>query len=203
MRAARWLGAALRVPREDYTWVRDFDEVSGPARADSWLWCDLLFRPEASPHREAPAPRHGFHVATETTIDLLRHEYEACGLDLVVTEGRNFVVVEAARACPEAPAGGARHRAAAIRDVTQALFADAGEGPGVARAAPLSLVTGDAFELNAGADPLLLGRCAERVDGRICGTALQFLLYKKSPQRVGYLDACQWFDEDFRRARGR
>jgi len=203
VRAARWLAAARRVPREDYTWVRDFEEVSGPARADSWSWCDLLFRPEASPHREAPAPRHGFHVATATTIDLLRHEYEACGLDLVVTEGRNFVLVEVTGASPEALAGGARHRAAAIRDVTQALFAGAGGGPGAAWAAPLRLAAGDAFELNAGADPLLLGRCAERVDGRICDGALQFLLYKKSPQRVGYLDACQWFDDDFRRARGR
>lgn len=196
-RVAGWLAAARRVPREDYTWVREFEEVSGPTRADSWFWCDLLFRPEASPHCEAAEARHGFHAATVETIDLLRHEYQACGLDLVATEGRNFLVVEVARPGPEILAGGARSREA-IRGIARALFADAG-----LCAAPLCPVGDGGFAVNPQADPLLLARCAERMDGGICGGSLYFVQYKKSPQLIGYLDACQWFDAELRRPRGR
>jgi hypothetical protein len=36
-------------------------------------------------------------------------------------------------------------------------------------------------------------------DGGICCGELYFLCYKKQGQRVGYMNAQQWFDDEFRR----
>jgi hypothetical protein len=194
-RIAAWLAAVRRVRPDEFTYVRDFEEISGQARADSWMWCEVLFTPEASPHNEAHRARHGFHIAAAGTFDLLRHEYVACGLDLVVTEARNFMLVDVARESVDILATREDRRAGAIRRIARLLFAS-DQGP-----AQAAIGEGTTFELGACLDPMLLARCEERTDGGICCGCLYFVRYKKPAQRVGYLDARQWFDEDFRTKR--
>src|SRR5690348_8494741 len=92
-RVVTWLEAATKVPLEDFTWCRGFDEVPAAARADSWSWCDQIFTAEASPH-EAPGGRCGFHAGRDGGPDLVRHAYRVQDLDLSLLEGRNFVLVE-------------------------------------------------------------------------------------------------------------
>jgi hypothetical protein len=206
---ARWLEAVGRAAREGFTFVDDFEAISGPARAESWRWCDLLFRPEASPHNEALGARHGFHVATPETMDLLRHEYRAAGLDLCVTEGRNFILVQMPKACADILSLAARERASAIRKIAESLFeaapdaeaggacASPGRGlPGLAL--PNAIREGTTFGTDPRADPTLLSGLSCCVDGGICCGELYFLCYKKQGQRVGYLHGQQWFDDDFR-----
>ena len=96
-RVAAWLSAVARVPPDGFTPVERFDDVPAQARADSFYWCDSIFRSELNPHNEALGARHAFHAATDDTPDLLRHELAAGGLELTVTEGRNFILVQVER----------------------------------------------------------------------------------------------------------
>jgi hypothetical protein len=164
------------------------------------MWCDRLFAPEANPHNEALGARHGFHAATARTIDLLRHDYTVGGLDLVVTEGRNFLVVEVKRPSADVVAAGAGS-AASICRMAGAIFRDLDAEPVFAAGAGEG--EGTSFEFNPRADPMLLASCSARADGGVCGGCIYFVRYKKPAQRIGYHNARQWFDEAFRRARGR
>jgi hypothetical protein len=205
-RLSAWLAAVARVPPEGFTPVERFDEISGPARADSWFWCDSIFAQEVNPHNEALRPRHAFHVATEDTPDLLRHEYSAGGLDLVVTEGRNFMLVQVARGSIDILALCGPDRAAAVRRLEQAIF---NGGRGAVLAGPLGeacaplevppvIEEGTTFSSNPAADPTLLACWKDRTECGVQGGCLYFLCYKKSAQRAGFENARQWFDDAFR-----
>jgi hypothetical protein len=217
-RLGEWLAAVARVPPEAFTPVERFDDMSGTARADSWFWCDSIFREEVNPHNEAIGCRHAFHLATDDTPDLLRHEYSAGGLDLVVTESRNFVLVQVARSCVDVLALCGPDRAAAIRRLSAAIFAAGGgaapavpvtaaggaafRGPLGDACVPLELPPvieeGTAFSSNPEADPAVLACWKDRTECGVQGGCLYFLCYKKSSQRAGYENARQWFDEAFR-----
>ena len=186
-RVARWLSAA-RLGREQFTWVLDIEEIPAGVRADSSFWCDLVLQPEANPYSEGARARHAFHVATRGTLDLLRHEIG----DIVIIEGRNFLLVEAPRACAETFALPPPARRGAVQRLAADLFRPALRIPAV-------ISERSRFTIGRRADPRLLAGEADRVDGGVdCGN-LYFLWYKKPGQRVGFLNGRQWFDDDFRR----
>ncbi|MCC6557623.1 MAG: hypothetical protein IT372_32115 [Polyangiaceae bacterium] len=195
-RASAWRAAARRARREHFTWVSAAEELPAGACAESTMWCDQIFTPEASPHLGGRAPRRGYHVARARTMDLIRYEYEACGLELVVTEGRNFVLVEVGRAGPEVLGGGARRRAA-IERIAGLIFRDGMAGElGRPRRAGREVV----FEVNPRRDPLLQAGGAQRAEVGVAGGRLYFVRYKKLPQRVGFLNARQWFGDEVKRS---
>jgi hypothetical protein len=192
-RVAHWL-AVTRLGRERFTWVEDPEELPAQARADSFFWCDLVLAPEANPYREGGGVRHGFHLATRGTLDLLRHEVPVSGgcQALTITEGRNFLLVQLP--CADVLALPRSARPAAIRRVAATLFRAA-----PALRLPAVLAERACFAAGARADPRLLPGQTARVDGGICRGSLYFLWYKKHGQRVGFLNGQQWFDDEFRR----
>ncbi|XXT21783.1 hypothetical protein WME94_09505 [Sorangium sp. So ce429] len=212
-RVAAWLSAVARVPPDGFTPVERFDDVPAQARADSFYWCDAIFRSELNPHNEALGARHAFHAATDDTPDLLRHELAAGGLELTVTEGRNFILVQVERSSLDILSLCGPDRAAAVRRVAEALFntgvesntvgVPAAAGPPAAGPAlcpvpgevPPDLEEGAVFSSNPAVDPDLLACWKDRTECGVQGGRLYFLCYKKSSQRVGFANAWQWFDD--------
>ncbi|WP_437652562.1 hypothetical protein [Sorangium sp. So ce1182] len=211
-RVAAWLSAVARVPPDGFTPVERFDDVPAQARADSFYWCDSIFRSELNPHNEALGARHAFHAATDDTPDLLRHELAAGGLELTITEGRNFVLVQVERSCLDILSLCGPDRAAAVRRVAEALFNTGVESNTVGVAAAASSPTavpvlcpapgevpeldeGTVFSSNPAVDPDLLACWKDRTECGVQGGRLYFLCYKKSSQRAGFANAWQWFDD--------
>ncbi|XYI00111.1 hypothetical protein ACMHYB_10330 [Sorangium sp. So ce1128] len=206
-RVAAWLSAVARVPPDGFTPVERFDDVPAQARADSFYWCDSIFRSELNPHNEALGARHAFHAATDDTPDLLRHELTAGGLELTVTEGRNFVLVQVERSSLDVLSLCGPDRAAAVRRVAEALFNTGVESNTVgvpSAAGPVlcpvprevaDLEEGTVLSSNPAADPDLLACWKDRTECGVQGGRLYFLCYKKSSQRAGFANAWQWFDD--------
>jgi hypothetical protein len=207
-RLSGWLAAVRRVPPEGFTEVARLEDICRQVCADSWFWCDAMFTEQANPHSQALGRRHAFHVATEDTPDLLRHEYTVAGLDLAVTESRNFVLVEVARSSLDLLGLAGPDRAAAVRRIAESLFAQAGRAQFVVFSGPAEacslddIVEGTALCTNPSADPVLLSCWADRMECGIQEGRLYFLCYKKSSQRAGYENAQQWFDDAFRARTG-
>jgi hypothetical protein len=204
-RLAEWLALVEGASSEGFTRVERFEEIPAAARADSWFWCDCIFASELSPHNEALAPKHAFHRATADKPDLLRHEYKAGGLDLVVTESRNFVLVQVARSSLDILALQGAERGAAIQRVADALFnrrrgtSSRGSSGHDEVCAPLPVPSGvdegTCFSSDPEVDPSLLSCWSDRIECGIRDGRLYFLIYKKMAQCAGYANASQWFDE--------
>lgn len=206
-RVTAWLAAVARVPPDGFTPVERMEDIADQARADSWFWCDSIFREEANPHGASVSARHAYHLATSDTPDLLRHEYTAVGRKLVVTEGRNFILVEVDRSSLDLLSLCGEDRAAAVREIAGSLFNLGSEvaamGPaGGSACAPLevpeNLDEGVMFSSNPAADPELLSCWRDRTECGVRGGSLYFLCYKKASQCVGYANPQQWFDDTFR-----
>ncbi|WP_437799344.1 hypothetical protein [Sorangium sp. So ce693] len=206
-RIAGWLAAVARVAPDGFTPVERFEDVPAQARAESFYWCDSIFRDELNPHGEGVRARHAFHAATDDTPDLLRHEYAAGGLGLTVTEGRNFILVQVDRASLDILSLCGPDRAAAVRRVAEALFNTGVEsrtvgmpvtsGPAACPdlAGTQELEEGTVVSSNPAVDPDLLTCWKDRTECGVQGGRLYFLCYKKSSQRVGFANAWQWFDD--------
>ncbi|WP_437678658.1 hypothetical protein [Sorangium sp. So ce131] len=202
-RVAAWIAAVGRVPPGGFTPVERAEDLPAQARADSFFWCDTIFRSEANPHNEALGARHALHAATADTPDLVRHEYSAGGLELTVTEGRNFVLVQVDRSSVDILSLCGPDRVDAVRRVADSIFNPGGAytlDPAVPVACPPPgetpvLDEGTGFSSNPAVDPDLLACWRDRTECGVKEGRLYFLCYKKSSQRAGYANASQWFDD--------
>ena len=193
-RVRRWLDTVERVPREAYTFVARPDELPAQARAESMFWAGEVFLQDASPYSEGLAARHAFHHATAETIDLLRHEMSAAGLDLTVIEGRNFGLVAVAReSCDLLRIPDEEQRKAEICRVAGLLFRDGAGRPSYC--APVHVKEGSLAGSDPEAEPLLVTDPRVRKETGVHGGGLFFLYYKRVAQLVGFLNARQWFEE--------
>lgn len=211
-RLAAWLAMVKRVPADAFTPIERIEDMPPQARADSLFWCDSIFRSELNPYNEGVGARHAFHAATDDTPDLLRHEYTAGGLSLLVVEARNFVLIQVDRSCLDILALKSPERIAAIRQVAEVLFNPCGDAlmnPGrqqavQGRAVPVGcpppgmtpvVEEGVTFSSNPTVDPALLAYWTDRTECGVLGGRVYFLCYKKSSQLAGYENAWQWFDD--------
>jgi hypothetical protein len=188
-RITRWLSAVDRASARAFEEIAGPDDIAEQARAESEYWCDEVFSPEANPH-DAKAVRRCAHRAPRGGPDLLRHQYEAAGLAVTVTEGRNFLLIEIDRRSLDLLSLPKERRAGAIRRVARALF----RGASVPSSRlPRELEEGAHFTTDEGAEPMLLPSWRHRIDGGIRSGRLYFLVYKKVPQRIGFARDDRWF----------
>jgi hypothetical protein len=93
--AWHWIETVERTPPESCRPVSDFGALPEPPMPDSLLWCGTIFG-RGNPHHPPNAARHPFHLATlgrESRSPA--PQYRAADLDLVVTEGVDFVLIRA------------------------------------------------------------------------------------------------------------
>ena len=192
--AWHWIEAVERTPPESFRPVSDFAALPEPPMADSLAWCGTMFVPAASPHHPPNTARHGFHLADVDPgpADLLRHEYRAVDLDLVVTEGVNFVLIRAVSAPRKS-----------VKAIASALIALPWEGrparPGE-RTVRLPEPRGEdvLVSTNPEEHPMSALEWSDRVDAMVRRGAVYLLCYKRRSQTMGFRHDGQWFDDDFR-----
>ena len=192
-----WIASVERVTRDDWTSLADWSMLDSEVRGDSSMWLERFLSPAADPE-ERSGVDHSIHVATDETSDLLRHEYEVDSRTVVVTEQRNFALVEIPD--PEFDPAGPDETAkqATVNRIAQHLLNMAGGRKKLEFKFAGPLVEGSRFSTNTHADPFALRDWSERVDGGVRNGRLWFLFFKKQPQRVGYEDSQDWFSENLR-----
>jgi hypothetical protein len=184
-----WLAAVDRVPAKEYRPAAGFEDLPDDVQGSSTMWSERFFAPAASPHAATSQARRSYHLSTDTSPDLLRHQYRFGQLALDVVESRNFTLIRTGRTLP-VTAAAAREAARSILNLKD------GEHQWTLQA-PNALAEGAWFSSNPDADPMTMS-WADRADGGIHGGALVFLCFKKDQQRVGYPDIRKWFDSAFR-----
>lgn len=181
-----WLGAVDRVPDDQFEAIASYKELPELVQGNSSLWCERFFAPEANPHLRKPAPRLSCHVATETSPDLLRHQYSVDNLQLDVIESVNFTLIRIRGAANPADVPGLAPRILNVKDSThQWTF-------------PAPSANQPWVSTSPGADPLSMASWTKRADAGLHQGALTFLCFKKDDQRVGYRDIQGWFGPAFR-----
>ncbi len=192
--AWHWIEVVERTPPESFRWVGDFAALPEPPMADSLAWCRAIFVPAASPHHPPNAARHAFHLADVDPgpADLLRHEYRAMDLDLVVTEGANFVLIRA-MADPRK----------SVHAIAAAVIGLPWEGrPAAPGARPLRLAEPRGEDVlvstNPEEHPMSALEWSDRIDAIVRRGAVYLLCYKRRSEIMGFLHDGQWFDDEFR-----
>jgi hypothetical protein len=189
----KWGEAALTLPATAFVDLAPAKELLVGVLTESSGAASLFLEPAFDPHRGATGGRWTAHPAGETKLDLLRCEYRAAELSLVLTEGANFLLLEVRRASAPTPA--------ALRDLLDRLVqTDAPVEGDEPRAWKVDLPTGvDLTQgthrfTNEGAPPVsdLQGR-DQRVDVLVVGGRVFFVFYKKVEQLIGFAKADAWF----------
>jgi hypothetical protein len=184
-----WLGAVDRVPIQQYVPVAGFKELPAAVQGNSSLWCERFFAPRADPNAQK-VRRLSCHLATESTPDLLRHEYALEDIQLDVRESINFTMMRI---------GGMRPATAAeVSRIARTVLNLKDETHQWAFQIPAALSGEVWFSTNPDEDPVSMSGWEERADGGIHNGALVFLCFKKDGQRVGFKDIQGWFGSGFR-----
>jgi hypothetical protein len=191
-RVATWLGAVDRAREHGYSEIQSLSEIPAHARRDSEFWCDEILAPAANPH-DAEGARHRVCRATGDLPDLVEHELSVGDLALTMTEGRNFLLVRVHQRSLDLLALPEGERQAAIVRAAATIFREP-----LAFSSCASVGEGSTFCTDASVDPMTLASWASRAEGIVKGGELSFLCYKKCPQRLGFANACQWFEDDCR-----
>jgi hypothetical protein len=187
----KWIDAVEKAGAEGFDEIANTDDLPAGARADSLYWSRAFFTPGVGPYEPSQRVRRAVHRATVSTPDLVRHEYEASGLRLTVTEGRSFSLIVIARESLDILALTEAERRNAVARAAAALFhADCVAGR--CFRLPETLAEGVFFSTNPGADPRLLGAWQDRIDGGIRAGELFFLLYKRLSWIAGWLNGSEW-----------
>jgi hypothetical protein len=202
----KWLEYIDEARAEGFEGIERDEDLPGQALADSLYWARALFASGTSPYDTSARVRRAVHRATASAPDLVRHEYEAAGLHLVVTEGRSFALVVVSRADADVLGLSEGDQKSLSARIAAAILHPVGTKGGVCFRFPERIEEGSRFSTNPDADPRLLGVWSDRVDAGIREGALYFLLYKRLPWMMGFGDAFSWLRDDvrpFRRRRRR
>jgi hypothetical protein len=157
--------------------------------------CSMFLLPEVDPHRGAPGGRFTAHAAaTPDDLDLLRCQYRAGELELVLTEGANFLVLEVVRGAPFEEPGAVR--ALLLRTVR---LMHEGRAWDLKITRKVDLTRGTHRLGNEGAPPVAdVQNRDQRFDVVAVDGRLFFVFYKKIEQRVGWEPDAEWFDAETR-----
>ncbi|MCK6586916.1 MAG: hypothetical protein L6Q76_04955 [Polyangiaceae bacterium] len=101
------------IDSEGYVPIDNLQQLPDGRRVEavSRLWSELLLNPAVNPFHLSPPAKHSVHFATPSTFDVLRHDYTADDLRLVVRESVNvmFIRVEGTPGVYDASSGGKIH----------------------------------------------------------------------------------------------
>jgi hypothetical protein len=199
-RITGWLAAVESVPPGDFISIADFETLPGQVRADSYFWCDQVFRSGANPHTTVSGVVHSLHIAQKGTFDLLRHEYRAEDTGLIVTESRTFILVQVAPTAVDLLKLSRPDQGTELRRVASQILCVKGGERCLRFKLPPMLADGSIISTDPSADPWLLSAWTDRIDAGIRHGSLFFLCYKIIPQLVGFPNILQWFDDESRTA---
>lgn len=184
-----WMESIASIAPEAWRSVPDIERLPPDVRADSSLWCERFFTPEADPHLRPAGVQWSYAVATNQTPDAIRYIYSAAPYDLDTIETRAFTVVRLKLRT---------FTAATIQSAAGHLLQPPQGGNQWEFHLPEALTEGFRFSSNPSADPLDIASWEDLVEGGIRAGAPYFIRFKKVLQLQGYPNPRTWFDSDFR-----
>lgn len=191
-----WLKSVAQVPLKTFTVIDSFQDFPAKVRGDSSLWSERFFSDLAHPHQQKDKVTYGIHIATDSTPDLILYQYRVKDLDLTVVESVNFTLIFV---------GGVtlfnaleRSRPDLISHAAETILSMKDSDHQWSFQFPEKLEDNAMFSTNPNIDPFAMHSWMDRADGGIYRRVLYFLLFKKIPDRVGYQNTQNWFDQAFR-----
>lgn len=203
-----WLDIVDRVSPGDYEELTDFKSLPDGERVrlDSTRWSERFFTKAANPYNEALKAKRSIHRSTPDTYDLLRHQYAALGLEMVVIETVEFTLIRVGQAGLDLLKVDEKDRAKEIEKAAGLILNLHGvyieKGGKDAKYSwvfrfPDAIREGTRFSTHPEASPRMMWSWANRADGGIRNGQLYFLCFKKhepTDGRLIFLDSDHWFD---------
>jgi hypothetical protein len=187
----QWLADIRSAPADRFIALKDANAIPPEIRLSSKGWFESVLQQEANPYLPANRARHSYSPATETTPDILRHDYNARGVPVRALETRNAILLTTRLAT-----GDLRRQVQSMADLLLRM-----QDEGYRLEFQYGAVTGSKFYFtsNPERDVARLRFWHDRVDGIAEPGAVTFLFYKKVEQLLAYQDDRHWFGESFRR----
>ncbi len=184
-----WIESLAAIPTADWRAVPDIAALPPAVRADSSLWADRFYTPEANPHARPSDVQWSYALAGEATPDAIRYIYRVAPFDLDTIETRAFAAVRLKLRAPTA---------ATIQEAAEQILLPPESGKPWQFTFPEALTEGCRFSTDPASSPLDIATWEDLVEGGIRAGAPYFLRFKKHLQRAGYPHLPTWFDAGFR-----
>ena len=191
-------------PLSSFKQLRDGRGVEGHSR----MWMGRLLSASANPYAAEAVTVRTFHAASADMFDVLRHEYSAHGMDVVLFETLDFCVLVLRSGAPELGALGRQDKIDRINELARKLLAVDGvtSWPGNPEPYhwtfqfPKEIGEGSKFSTNPGAESRLFSSWSDCAEGGIRRGRLYFMLYKREEATSGKLishDPTRWFSGEY------
>ena len=197
--ATEWLRAVSQVDENGFQHLDGEGKLPPNVRGELNYFDDKFFVEEARPLRQLKLDLW-VHRSTDTTPDIVRFKYRVGALKLTVLETLNVALVwvrgEKLSSTPEA------ERPALVASIAAQIINMKGTGHDW-RFGPADRLGKDGnLSTDATVDPATMSTWEQRADAGVMHGTLYFFLYKRSPSRLGYQNAGNWFDPEFRKSVG-
>jgi hypothetical protein len=203
-----WLPMLERARLGDYVPLAGFQQLSGGSgvETDSRLWSERFFSSGAGPYAAGVEVKRSVHATTADTVDVLRHEYNAGGFELVVHETGEFMMITVERGMGDLLRLTRRDQVIQIEQAAMRILAVRGTfiGQDMEPQAyhwvfqfPPSITEGTRFSTDASKDVSMMWSWANRVDGGIHDGRVYFMAFKRREATDGrrvFIDMRHWFD---------
>jgi hypothetical protein len=197
-----WLNMVDRIKDDQFKEIDDISALPNLVRGNSLSWCSRFLKQNVNPYNPKLKVRHFFHLATEMSLDLLKHEYIAEKMSLVIIESRSFTLVRVAHSGVKLLELSNDERKNLIRHLAADILNPPDGKSEWTFLLPNTVGEKTLFSTNPQADPLTLSSWKQRVDGAVRHGELSLLMFKRSAGILGFHPAQDWFEEDFRKRHG-
>lgn len=197
----RWVAGALFVPGNQFVPVDAHRDLLFRPLQESKGALGFFLKEEVDPYRGVRDVRWKAHAAEQGGLDLLKSNYEAAGLNLAITEGRNVVFVNVSRK-NESLAQSKSKRDYVAGLIQVAMKTDAtGHNWEFQLPADLDQSWNQRLISNSGAGPIRdLQSRHDRADILLLNDSVYFIFYKKIDQLEDFLPDDEWFSPEARAA---
>ncbi len=184
-----WLDVIHAVAPADYTPLNVLEDLPNSVYFTSPEWDKFVFRPGFGPHGAKDVHR-SYHLATEKTWDLFRHEYSLRDVAVTVIECSFAMHIRFEEPKPDPdPLSGAAALAGTFLNLSPTPVFQWIQGDPKYRvftSAPDTTLT-------------MIRTFDSRIDGEARDDGISLVCYKFHPEFEQYISARGWFDDAFRK----
>lgn len=197
----RWLEKSFSVPENAYFAAGQFSNELFRPFQESKGTVSIFLKEQVDPYRGPANAQWKVHVAGEGGIDLLKGEYKAAGMKLVIMESSNFLLLQIDPVGP-APGSSDAKRAYLLRLMDTAMkLHTADHHWRFSLPTDMNSCWVDCLLTNDGAPPVRdLQSRHDRADVLIREGVVDFIFYKKIEQKLGFSPDDKWFSPQARAA---
>lgn len=167
-----------------------YDTLSPAIRSQTDNYLAFYLTSEAQPRNDPQFTTRTFSAGAQSQNDLVEYRWTFAGVHLRSVQSLNALKIN----IPLRGHGNVEDMKALVASIVKLKGTDIeGRGYEVHLRWPSVLGDGTQFSSEPDANILFLSSWHDRVDAFVDGNGLNILIYKKSPQLMGYQDGSMWF----------